>query len=166
MTPMSETRALKPRKESTTAYIGLGSNLGERQTTIERALEEIERLPQTRLSMVSSFHETEPVGVTDQPRFINAVARLQTVLSPRDLLDGLLAIERRLGRRRQESQRWGPRTIDLDLLLYGEERIEEPGLVVPHPRLMERAFVTEPLREVMEGASLAVPGHGLLLRQG
>jgi 2-amino-4-hydroxy-6-hydroxymethyldihydropteridine diphosphokinase len=160
-----EKRAFKKRKESTTAYIGLGSNLGEREATLKRALAEIDRLPATRVSMVSRCHETKPVGVEDQPDFVNAVARVETSLEPRDLLESLLAIERTLGRDRSREQRWGPRTIDLDLLLYGDERIAEPGLVVPHPRLMERSFVTEPLREVMEDRWMAVPGQGMLLRE-
>jgi 2-amino-4-hydroxy-6-hydroxymethyldihydropteridine diphosphokinase len=147
-------------------YIGLGSNLGEREAMLERALDEIGRLAGTRVWMVSRFRETDPVGVTDQPKFINAVARIETSLAARDLLDGLLAIERRLGRKRDEAERWGPRTIDLDLLLYGAERIAEPGLLVPHPRLLERPFVVEPLREVMEAERLPIPGQGMLLRQG
>jgi 2-amino-4-hydroxy-6-hydroxymethyldihydropteridine diphosphokinase len=166
MTPMAEKRAVKPKKESTTAYIGLGSNLGEREATIKHALEEIDRLPGTRVRMVSQFRETDPVGVTEQPRFINAAARVETTLSPRELLDGLLAIERRLGRMRDEEQRWGPRTIDLDLLLYGDQRVEERGLTVPHPRLMERPFVLEPLREIMPTTWIPVPGQGVLLRRG
>jgi 2-amino-4-hydroxy-6-hydroxymethyldihydropteridine diphosphokinase len=163
---MAANRGFKSRKESTTAYIGLGANLGEREVTIRRAVDEIDRLPETRVAMVSRFRETKPVGVEEQPDFVNAVARLETRLPPRVLLDDLLAIERRLGRRREGEQRWGPRTIDLDLLLYGAEQIREPGLVVPHPRLLERAFVTEPLREVMTGSSIAIPGQGRLLRGG
>lgn len=166
MTPMNAERDFKPRKESTTAYIGLGANLGERGATLRRALAEIDRLVGTRVRMVSSFHETKPVGVDDQPDFVNAVARVETALPARDLLEALLQIERGLGRDRSRERRWGPRTIDLDLLLYGTARIDEPGLVVPHPRLMERAFVTEPLREVMETPSLAIPGQGMLLRGG
>ena len=153
-------------KQSTTAYIGLGANLGERELTVRKAIEEIDRLPGTMVSAVSQLHETRPVGVVDQPDFLNGVARVETTLSARELLEGLLAIERRLGRRRDREQRWGPRTIDLDLLLYGERRIEEPGLRVPHPRLLERAFVTEPLREVMEARSLDVPGQGTSTRDG
>lgn len=166
MTPMNAERDFKPRKESTTAYIGLGANLGEREATLRRALTEIDRLSRTRVRMVSSFHETKPVGVENQPDFLNAAARVETALSPPDLLEGLLGIERRLGRDRANERRWGPRTIDLDLLLYGTMRIDEPGLVVPHPRLIERAFVTEPLREVMETPRLAIPGQGMLLRGG
>jgi 2-amino-4-hydroxy-6-hydroxymethyldihydropteridine diphosphokinase len=166
MAQMGADRSFKTRKEITTAYIGLGANLGEREATLRRALDEIDRLPDTRVSMVSRFHETRPVGVEDQPDFVNAVARLETKLPPRDLLEALLAIERRLGRRRDAEERWGPRTIDLDLLLYGTERVREPGLVVPHPRLLERPFVTEPLRELMTGEWMPIPGQGRLLRGG
>ena len=163
---MAADRPFKSRKESTTAYVGLGANLGDREASIRRALDEIDRLPDTRVWMVSGFHETKPVGVEDQPDFINAVARIETKFPPRDLLDRLLAIERRLGRRREAEERWGPRTLDLDLLLYGNEQVREPGLVVPHPRLLERAFVTEPLREVMTGEWMPIPGQGMLLRGG
>jgi 2-amino-4-hydroxy-6-hydroxymethyldihydropteridine diphosphokinase len=163
---MTEKRAFKPTKESTTAYIGLGANLGEREATLKRAVDAIDALPSTRVSMISRFRETAPVGVEDQPDFLNAVARVETALGPRDLLEALLEIERKLGRDRTAAERWGPRTIDLDLLLYGAASIAEPGLEVPHPRLMERAFVTEPLREVMVGQSMAIPGQGMLLREG
>jgi 2-amino-4-hydroxy-6-hydroxymethyldihydropteridine diphosphokinase len=97
---------------------------------------------------VSSLRETEPVGVTDQPRFLNAAAELETEFSARDLLERLLDIERMLGRERSSETRWGPRPLDLDLLLYGQETIDEPGLRVPHPRLAERRFVLEPLHEL------------------
>jgi 2-amino-4-hydroxy-6-hydroxymethyldihydropteridine diphosphokinase len=166
MTPRTKRRARKLMKETTTAYIGLGANLGERESTLKRALAEIDRLPDTTIRMISSFHETEPVGVVDQPDFVNAVARIETTLSARELLDGLLGIERRLGRRREHEERWGPRRIDLDLLLYGQTKIKEPGLRVPHPRLMEREFVKVPLREVMQGAYMHIPGQGTLLRDG
>jgi 2-amino-4-hydroxy-6-hydroxymethyldihydropteridine diphosphokinase len=163
---MTEKRAFKLRQESTTAYIGLGANLGEREATLKRALEEIDALPSTRVAAASRFRETAPVGVEDQPDFLNAVARVETALTPRELLQALLEIERKLGRDRRAAERWGPRRIDLDLLLYGDAQITEPGLEVPHPRLMERGFVTEPLREVMAGRWLAVPGQGTLLREG
>ncbi len=101
--------------------------------------------------------ETEPWGYADQPKFLNAVAEIETVLGPRQLLDRLLEIERQLGRVR-EGPRYGPRTIDLDLLLYGDEVVEEPGLTVPHPRLAERLFVLEPLSAL--DAGLFVPGQG------
>lgn len=135
----------------TVAYIGLGSNLGDREETLRDALARLAELGEVR---VSSFHETDPVGVTDQPKFVNAVAELSTQLAPRDLLDALLAIERELGRDRSREQRWGPRTLDLDLLLYGGEMIDEPGLTVPHPRLADRRFVLEPLHELVPGLVL------------
>ena len=106
---------------------------------------------------VSALRETDPLGLVDQPRFLNAAAAVDTDLSARDLLDVLLGVERVLGRTR-DGPRYGPRTIDLDLLLYGDERIDEPGLDVPHPRLHERRFVLEPLAEL--DADLAVPGRG------
>jgi 2-amino-4-hydroxy-6-hydroxymethyldihydropteridine diphosphokinase len=127
------------------AYVGLGSNLGDREDNLRRALALLEDVGAIR---VSSFRETDPVGVTDQPRFLNAAARVDTALGARELLDRLLEIERALGRDRSREERWGPRTIDLDLLLYGGETIEEPGLTVPHPRLAERRFVLEPLHEL------------------
>jgi 2-amino-4-hydroxy-6-hydroxymethyldihydropteridine diphosphokinase len=127
------------------AYIGLGSNLGDRE---ENLLAALERLSELGLVRASSFRETDPVGVTDQPRFLNAAAELETDLSPRDLLVKLLGIERELGRDRAAETRWGPRTIDLDLLLYGDEVLDEPGLTVPHPRLAERRFALEPLQEL------------------
>ena len=135
----------------TVAYVGLGSNLGDREATIRRA---IAALP--GVLAVSELRETDPVGVTEQPAFLNGAAALDTELSPRDVLDTLLAIERQLGRERRE--RWGPRTIDLDLLLYGGETVDEPGLTVPHPRLHERRFALEPLADL--DPELVVPGRG------
>jgi 2-amino-4-hydroxy-6-hydroxymethyldihydropteridine diphosphokinase len=135
----------------TLAYVGLGANLGDREATIRRAVELL------GAARVSTLIETEPWGYADQPRFLNAVAELETGEPPRELLGRLLEIERELGRTR-EGPRYGPRTIDLDLLLYGGEQLAEPGLVVPHPRLHERAFVLEPLAELAPG--LVVPGHG------
>lgn len=135
----------------TRAYVGLGANLGDREATIRAALAEL-----PGLVAVSELRETEPVGVVDQPPFLNGAAALETELSARELLDALLAIERELGRERRE--RWGPRTIDLDLLLYGEERIDEPGLTVPHPRLHERRFALEPLADL--DPELVIPGRG------
>ena len=129
----------------TVAFIGLGSNLGDREENIREALERLSELGPLRASTV---RETEPVGITDQPSFLNAAAEVETELSARGLLESLLAIERDLGRDRTAEQRWGPRTIDLDLLLYGEEVVDEPGLTVPHPRLAERRFVLEPLHEL------------------
>jgi 2-amino-4-hydroxy-6-hydroxymethyldihydropteridine diphosphokinase len=130
------------------AYIGLGANLGEREATLKQALERLARTDGIEVVAVSSFRETDPVGKVDQPRFVNAAAELQTSLRPHDLLDRLLEVERALGRDRAQEERWGPRTVDLDLLLYGDETVEEPGLEVPHPRLAERAFVLEPLLEL------------------
>ncbi len=129
------------------AYVGLGGNLGDRRSYLERALDLLDRDPEIRVADVSSFRDTEPVGYVDQPRFLNAVAAVETELGPRELLERMLAVERVLGRERV-GPRYGPRTIDLDLLLYGDEEIAEPGLVIPHPRLAERAFVLEPLAEL------------------
>jgi len=128
--------------------VGLGSNLGEREATLWKALEGLGATEGIEVLAVSSFRETDPVGVIDQPRFVNAAAALETSLSPRELLERLLDVERSLGRDRAVEERWGPRTLDLDLLLYGGESIDEPGLEVPHPRLTERAFVLEPLLEL------------------
>jgi 2-amino-4-hydroxy-6-hydroxymethyldihydropteridine diphosphokinase len=139
------------------AYIGLGSNLGDRDRNLGRALELIDSLRHTRLLRVSDVRETDPVGYEQQPRFLNAAALVETTASPRELLDALLEIERRLGRTR-DGVRYGPRTIDLDLLLYGDELIDEPALTVPHPRLHERRFVLEPLVEL--DPRLNVPGRG------
>ena len=130
------------------AFVGLGSNLGEREATLWKALEGLGATEGIQVLAVSSFRETDPVGGVDQPRFVNAVAGLETSLSPRELLERLLDVERSLGRDRAVEERWGPRTLDLDLLLYGGEAIDEPGLEVPHPRLAERAFVLEPLLEL------------------
>ena len=135
------------------AFIGLGSNLGDREAALRGALE----LLGEDVVAVSSFRETEPVGYLDQPAFLNAAAALETGLEPRALLERLLGVERELGRTR-EGPRHGPRTIDLDLLVYDDRVIDEPGLVVPHPRLAERRFVLEPLAELDPG--LVVPGRG------
>ena len=130
------------------AFVGLGSNLGEREATLWKALEGLGATEGIEVVAVSSFRETDPVGKVDQPRFVNAAAALETSLRPRELLERLLDVERSLGRDRAVEERWGPRTLDLDLLLYGGESIDEPGLEVPHPRLAERAFVLEPLLEL------------------
>ena len=138
----------------TLAYVGLGSNLGDREATIRRAAGLIGA---TRLSPLI---ETEPWGFEDQPPFLNAAAEIEWVLTPGELLERLLAIERELGRTR-EGPRFGPRTIDLDLLLFGDEVVAEPGLTVPHPRLHERLFALEPLADL--DPALEVPGHGRLV---
>jgi 2-amino-4-hydroxy-6-hydroxymethyldihydropteridine diphosphokinase len=139
------------------AYVGLGANLGDREGTIERALELLRAEPAIEVVAVSRLRETDPVGYFDQPRFLNGAAAVETELSPRELLERLLAVERALGRAR-EGPRFGPRTIDLDLLLYGDRVVAEPGLRVPHPRLHERQFALEPLAEL--DPSLVVPGAG------
>ena len=143
----------------TRAYIGLGTNLGDRAAMLRAALEQLAAEPGIEVVGVSPVHETEPVGMTDQPRFLNAAAAVETELPPREVLDRLLGIERRLGRTR-DGPRFGPRTIDLDLLLYGDELIDEPGLEVPHPRLHERLFALEPLLEL--NPQLELPGRGPL----
>jgi 2-amino-4-hydroxy-6-hydroxymethyldihydropteridine diphosphokinase len=158
MTPVVTIRPFKPRKESTIAYIGLGANLGEREMTIAEALRRVDEDDRTSVLRSTAPIETEPVGHEDQPRFLNAAARVETTRSPRELLALLLQVERELGRVRGEGPRYGPRTIDLDLLLYDDETIDEPGLEVPHPRLHERRFALEPLAEL--DPVLAVPGRG------
>jgi 2-amino-4-hydroxy-6-hydroxymethyldihydropteridine diphosphokinase len=142
----------------TRAFVGLGSNLGDREATILRALARLQDEPELRLVRVSSLRETEPVGYVDQPQFLNGVAELETELTARDLLTRLLATERELGRTRGEGPTLGPRTIDLDLLLYGEDTIAEAGLQVPHPRMHERRFALEPLAEL--DPSAVIPGRG------
>jgi 2-amino-4-hydroxy-6-hydroxymethyldihydropteridine diphosphokinase len=139
------------------AYIGLGSNLGDQQATIHRALELLGADDDIEVTAVSTLVETDPVGYENQPRFLNGVAALLTELPARDLLERMFAVERELGRTRT-GPRFGPRTIDLDLLLYGQESMDEPGLRVPHPRLAERRFVLEPLAEL--DRNLQVPGRG------
>lgn len=139
------------------AYVGLGANLGEREATILRAVELLAADPAVSVAAVSSLHETDPVGLVDQPRFLNGAAALDTSHAPRELLLLLLETERRLGRLR-DGPRFGPRTIDLDLLLYGDRELMEPGLELPHPRLHERRFALEPLAELCPG--LVVPGRG------
>jgi len=133
------------------AYVGLGSNLGDRKSLITQAAELIGAV------RLSTIRESEPWGYENQPRYLNAAAELETVLSPRQLLDHLFDVERRLGRERI-GPRWGPRTIDLDLLLYGDRAIDEPGLIVPHPYLLERRFVLEPLAELIPAQK--IPGNG------
>jgi 2-amino-4-hydroxy-6-hydroxymethyldihydropteridine diphosphokinase len=142
----------------TRAFVGLGSNLGDRESTLRAAVGRLGGLPQTEVVAVSSFRNTEPVGYVDQPRFLNGAVELETGLSARMLLGGLLELERAFGRDRNAAPPRGPRTLDLDLLLYGEEVIDEPGLEVPHPRIQERAFVLEPLAEL--DSELEVPGQG------
>jgi 2-amino-4-hydroxy-6-hydroxymethyldihydropteridine diphosphokinase len=141
----------------TRAFVGLGTNLGDREQTLRAALDLLGRRPGVRVRGVSAFRETAPVGYVDQPDFLNAAAEVETTLGARELLDELLGVERSLGRSR-DGPRFGPRTIDLDLLLYGDAVVDEPGLTVPHPRLHERRFALEPLAEL--DPTLEVPGRG------
>jgi 2-amino-4-hydroxy-6-hydroxymethyldihydropteridine diphosphokinase len=140
------------------AFVGLGANLGDRDGTLRAAVKRLRGVAGTDVTRVSSLRDTEPVGYVDQPRFLNGVVEVETKLSPRALLDELLAIEREFGRDRAIAPPQGPRTLDLDLLVYGSETIREPGLEVPHPRLHERAFVLEPLVEL--DPELEIPGQG------
>jgi len=142
-----------------TAYIALGSNLGDREATVHDAIQRLDSHDDIKVLTVSAMHETEPVGQSGQRRYINAAAKLRTTLDPQELLDALLAIERRLGRSRHDCQKWGPRTIDLDLLLYGDDVINRPGLVVPHPRMHERSFVLDPLLEIAAAVQHPVLGE-------
>jgi 2-amino-4-hydroxy-6-hydroxymethyldihydropteridine diphosphokinase len=141
----------------TLAYVGLGANLGDRESTLIAAVDALAAEEGIEVVAVSTLRDTKPVGVGEQPRFLNGVVLLETTLSARELLDRLLEIEQRFGRIRVPGEH-GPRTLDLDLLLYGDEETDEPGLRVPHPRLHERRFVLEPLGELAPG--LVVPGRG------
>jgi 2-amino-4-hydroxy-6-hydroxymethyldihydropteridine diphosphokinase len=140
----------------TNAFVGIGSNLGDREAALRRAVELLAAEERIEVVAVSELRETEPVGPVEQGLFLNGAVRLATELPPRELLERLLAIERRLGRVRTE--RFGPRTIDLDLLVYGEQVIDEPGLTIPHPRLHERRFALDPLAEL--APDLVIPGRG------
>ena len=137
-----------------TAYVGLGSNLGDRAASLAAALRILGETPEIEVGQVSSLYESDPVGVTEQPEFLNAVAMLRTALPAHRLLAALLDIENFWGRTR--TVRWGPRVLDLDLLLYGDAQIESADLVVPHPRLAEREFVLTPLAEI--APNLVLPG--------
>jgi 2-amino-4-hydroxy-6-hydroxymethyldihydropteridine diphosphokinase len=141
----------------TRAYVGLGANVGDREGTIRAAVAALGEEEGIEVVAVSTLRDTEPVGVGEQPRYLNGVAALETTLPPRRLLEWLLEVEQRFGRVRVPGEH-GPRTLDLDLLLYGDEAIDEPGLTVPHPRLHERRFVLEPLAELAPG--LVLPGRG------
>lgn len=143
------------------AFISLGSNLGDREAILRNALRRLSSFPGIEIRAVSRIRETDPVGVIDQPRFLNAVAELETRLDPESLLDRLQEVEREFHRTRE--RRWGPRTLDLDLLLYGGRVMETARLLLPHPRLKERRFVLEPLAEL--AADLVVPGSGRTVGQ-
>jgi 2-amino-4-hydroxy-6-hydroxymethyldihydropteridine diphosphokinase len=140
----------------TTAFVALGANLDDPRAQILQALQELDGIPECRVMSRSSLYRTAPVGFSDQPDFINAVARLDTTLDARPLLDALLELEDRHGRRRSIPN--APRTLDLDLLLYADRVLHEKGLTLPHPRLHQRAFVLAPLAEIAPDA--IVPGQG------
>jgi 2-amino-4-hydroxy-6-hydroxymethyldihydropteridine diphosphokinase len=147
---------MHPTKE--TAYLGLGGNLGDPQKSMGTALRMLDADPLSRVVAVSSLYRTPPWGKTDQPDFLNATAEVLTSHSPRELLDRCLEAEQRLKRVRQE--RWGPRLIDIDILIFGDETVHEDGLEIPHPRMLERAFVLAPLAEIapdfmVEGQTLS-----------
>lgn len=140
------------------AWIGLGANLGDPAQAIRRAFDALASLEDTRLVATSRLYRTPAWGVTAQPDFVNAVAHLSTRLTPRALLERLLEIERNAGRDRRDAPRWGPRALDLDLLLHGDATSDAPDLTLPHPHLHERAFVLVPMAEL--APALVVPGHG------
>jgi len=140
------------------AYIGVGSNLSDPVAQVERALARLGALRHTRAVRHSPLYRNPPLGPQDQPDYVNAVAGLLTQLAPRALLNELQALETALGRTRVSGDRWGPRIIDLDLLACGGQKLEEPGLVLPHPGISERNFVLFPLNDVAPG--LTVPGQG------
>ncbi|WP_412519247.1 2-amino-4-hydroxy-6-hydroxymethyldihydropteridine diphosphokinase [Staphylococcus simulans] len=130
----------------TDVFLGLGSNVGDRENQLKEAIRLLGEQPGIEVVKVSSFYETEPVGYVDQPDFLNLCVEIQTELSPKAVLESGLAIEQQLHRVRKE--RWGPRTLDIDILLYGDQIIEEEDLTIPHPRMTERAFVLIPLQEI------------------
>lgn len=138
------------------AYVALGANLGDPASTIRAAFGALANLPESRVVHCSSLYRTAPVGILDQPEFVNAVALLETTLAPEALLDALLDVEHRFGRIRAEKN--GPRTLDLDLLLYDDQFVDQPHLTLPHPRLHLRAFVLQPLAEL--APDLIIPGRG------
>ena len=139
-----------------TAYVALGANIGDPTATVLAAFAALANLTDSRVVHTSSLYRTAPVGLTKQPDFINAVAMLETGLAPEELLDALLDLEARFGRVRRD--RNGPRTLDLDLLLYNDIELDLPRLILPHPRLHLRAFVLQPLAEI--APQLAIPGRG------
>ena len=150
MTPVTSHRS------PVTAFVALGSNLGDPAAQIRRALCALAALPETRFVRQSALYRNPPAGGIDQPEFVNAVAQIETGLAARDLLARLLEIERVHGRVRDYPN--APRTLDLDIVLFGEQVVREPGLAIPHPRMLDRAFVLVPLAEIAPDA--VVPGHG------
>jgi 2-amino-4-hydroxy-6-hydroxymethyldihydropteridine diphosphokinase len=140
------------------AFVGLGGNVGDVADAFASAVARMDALPGTQLLRVSRRYRTPAWGMAAQTDFLNAVAMLETTLPARELLEALLAIERAHGRDRAHETRWGPRTLDLDLLLYGDAVVDEPGLRLPHPHLHERAFALRPLLDV--APAISIPGHG------
>ncbi len=149
---------MSERTSCVITYVGLGSNLADPRSQVSRAIEELARLPGCTLCVRSSLYATVPLGPVDQPDFINAVVSIASSLAPLALLGALQAIEQAHGRQR-DGTRWGPRTLDLDLLLYGEDTLDLADLVLPHPEIANRAFVLVPLAEIAP-AGLIVPGQG------
>jgi 2-amino-4-hydroxy-6-hydroxymethyldihydropteridine diphosphokinase len=145
-------------KEWITAYLGAGSNLGSREEWLSQAIRLLGEHPGIRVEACSAVYETDPVGYVEQPAFLNMAVRIGTLLPPHELLAVMLRIELELGRTREI--RFGPRTLDLDLLLYGDREMDTPDLTVPHPRMLERAFVLIPLRDIYTGDAL--PGAASL----
>lgn len=140
----------------TAAYVGIGANLGDPRSQVQLAFDELAGLPRTQLSACSSLYRSAPIGGVAQPDYVNAVARIETELEPQELLCALLQIEERHGRERSVPN--APRTLDLDLLLHGVRQVDTPSLVLPHPRMHERAFVLAPLLEIEPNA--VIPGRG------
>jgi 2-amino-4-hydroxy-6-hydroxymethyldihydropteridine diphosphokinase len=143
----------------TAAFIGLGANLGDPQRQVQQAFQELAAIPHTRVVRTSSLYRSAPLGYADQPSFVNAVAQVETGLPAERLLVELQAIEAAHGRRRSFAN--APRTLDLDLLLFGNAAVDSPGLKIPHPRMHERAFVLRPLVEIAE--DITIPGRGSAL---
>lgn len=141
------------------AFVGLGANLGDAAATLRSALDALARVPGIRLVRASSLYSTPAWGLEQQPDFVNAAAMIETTLQPHALLEALLRLEREFGRDRDAGLRWGPRTLDLDLLLYAELCLDDAGLTLPHPHLHERAFVLVPLLEL--DPEVVIPGRGL-----
>ncbi|UJF33092.1 2-amino-4-hydroxy-6-hydroxymethyldihydropteridine diphosphokinase [Paenibacillus hexagrammi] len=143
--------------QAVTAYLALGSNIEDREAYLLQAIDRLHGHPHITVTAISGIYETEPVGYVDQSAFLNMVIEITTDLPAQELLTVMLAIEQQLGRTRDI--RWGPRTIDLDMLMYGEEQIMTPDLIIPHPRMQERAFVLVPLSEVLSGRKQAAFEH-------
>ena len=154
---------LVSQMQSVVAAVAIGSNLGDRHGLIRAAIDALGRAAQTSVMTSGPVIETAPVGKVDQPAFLNTAVLLQTTLPPLALREVCQAIERYLGRDRSRQERWGPRTIDLDVILYGDQIITLPGLRVPHERMRERAFVLEPLAQI--APELQIPGANLTVRQ-